>query len=212
MKLRALPLTLSVSMALAGAAWLAPTPADACGNSIRHKIHKPTKSVKKAEQLLADGKYERAVEMVRGLYPTVHRFQHGEANELQLRGQRVVALAVIRSGGQAQVGSKLRGRDVQAREVRLAWATMALDVQTWHDPDDLVLRTELAEALATNPVHHARAHTILDDLARRDLMPTARGYMILAALEKTRGDEDQSQAALNRCKEIAAGRGGCVIS
>jgi hypothetical protein len=197
---------------LAAVLALPPLPAHACGNSIRHKVHRPTKSVKKAELLLAKGAYQTATDMVRELHPFVHHYQRETSSALNLRAQRVVALAVVRSDGKADFGGKLRGSDRHARDVRIAWATMALDVQSWHAPDDLVLRTELAEALAATPVHRARAHALLADLAERDLMPTARGFMILAQLEQERGQKERSEAAALRCKEIAGGSGVCAWS
>lgn len=212
MKNKLRPASLVAVSCLAGLLALPPSPAQACGNSIRHRIHKPTKSVKKAEMLLADGKYQQAVDMVRGLYPQLHRYQHGDAAALTLRAQRVAALATVRSEGSTKLGGKLRGADQHARQVRVAWATMALEIQSWHDPIDLVLRTELAEALAATPIYRDRAHAMLDDLAKRDLMPTARGYMILAELEKVRGQADRSEAAALRCKEIAGGSGVCAWS
>jgi hypothetical protein len=204
--------SLVLPFALACVALVPASPAEACGNSMRHRIHKPTKSVRQAEMLLAQGKHRKAINMTRDLFPDVHRFQHGTQNDLWQRAQRVAALAVVRSDGKFDVGSKLSGRDDHSRNVKLAWATMALDIQTWHEPDDLVLRTELAEALAHNPVYHGRAHGILKDLANRDLMPTARGFVILAQLEKERGANQESTAAMSRCKEIAGETGVCAWS
>lgn len=204
--------SLVLPFALVCAAFVPATPAEACGNSMRHEIHRPTKSVRQAEMLLAQGKHRKAIEMTRDLFPDVHRFQHGAQDDLWRRAQRVTALAVIRSDGKFDVGRRLTGRDDHSRAVKLAWATMALDIQTWHEPDDLVLRTELAEALTKNPLHHARAHGILKDLADRDLMPTARGFVLLAQLEKERGADSESNAAILRCKEIAGETGVCAVS
>lgn len=210
MKIRVAPFVFPLVLALAAVA--TPSEVSACGNSMRHRIHKPTKTVRKAEQLLAKGKFEKAADMVRELQPTVHHYQHGDTSGTWRRAQRVAALAIVRSGGKVDLGPKLSGRSQDAKQVKLAWAMMALDVQTWFEPDDLVLRTQLAEALAANEIYQARAYDMLKDLADRDLMPTARGYALLAQLEDQRGNNGESEAAQKRCKQIAGAKGDCAWS
>ena len=78
---------------------------------------------------------------------------------------------------------------------------------TWHAAlasGNLLVRSQLAEALAADPYQVERARDMLRELADRDVMPTARGYAVLARLESETGRRD---TALARCEEL----GGAAV-
>ena len=57
------------------------------------------------------------------------------------------------------------------------------------------MQTDLGEALATFPEHHAAARRMLTSLEQRDLLTTAEGYGALAALRGRAADKPGWQGA-----------------
>jgi hypothetical protein len=121
------------------------------------------------------------------------------AAELATRAQRTLALATIRSGGKVEVSDGIGGDEAYAQQVAVAWAGLALTYQSATQSDNLLVRSQLAEALAADVYQADRAREMLRDLSSRDLMPTARGYAVLAHLEADAGARD---AALGRCRDL----------
>lgn len=146
------------------------------------------------------------------MFPAALRADHRhERRALFERGPRVLALAAVRSGGALPLGAALPGRTAAQRQAGLAWAAAILRVH--HARDEGVLRTsELAEALAMLPAERAEARALLAGLGDGDLLPTARAWGLLAALEREFGDEVAAGRATRRCREIAPAGDTCGVT
>jgi hypothetical protein len=182
--------------------------AGACLRKTKHRP-KPRQAdptlaaVQKAEKLLAKGDHGGAVKHARVALAELQALPPTGAADLPVRAQRAAAIAAVRSGGKVDLGAGLPGKTEQDQRTNVAWAQLVLTYQSALSPDNLVLSTQLAEALAADPYQRARAREILSDLASRDVMPTARGYTVLAKLEGDRGDATARDAAIHRCVEFA---------
>lgn len=200
-------------LALAALAVLAaPGAATACMNGVERRVDPTTRSIRAAEELLADGKHKAAVREVLEAFPTALRADdRGHRTSLFDRGQRVIALAVVRSGGGLKLDADLPGKTAADREAGLAWATMILRLHRARGNGGVLLTSELAEALALRPSERPAAHAILKELADGDIMPTARGWAILGGLEQARGDGDAAARAVARCKEISPAPNQCEL-
>jgi hypothetical protein len=194
-----------LSPILALAVLLVPArPADACHNAVERVIDPINQSVRRAEQLLADGAHQAAVRELARTFPELLRANHRDGRPaLFRRAQRTAALAVVRSDGAVRLGPRLSGRTPEQRHTALAWAAAILRLHHARS-GDLVVRVELAEALARRPAERAEARAILDELADLDLLPTARAWALLADLERERGDAAAEGRAARRCREIDA--------
>jgi hypothetical protein len=191
------------SFVLALAVLLLPArPADACHNAVERVVDPVNQSVRRAEQLLADGAHQKAVRELLASFPELLLANHRDARPaLFRRAQRAAALAVVRSDGAVKLGPRMTGRTAEQRQAALAWAAATLRLHHARS-GDLVVRVELAEALARRPAERAEAHAILDELADLDLLPTARAWSLLADLERERGDATAAARAARRCREI----------
>jgi hypothetical protein len=187
-------------------------PADACGNGVERVVDLTNKSIRQAETLLAEGKHQDAANMVLSTFPQALRLDHRDRKQnLFERGQRVLAVAVVRSQGALKLGKALPGKSAAERETSLAWAAGALRLHQAQSLGGLALTAELAEALALRPAEVTEAHGILKKLADDDLMPTPRAWAILGALEKARGDAEAADKSIQRCKEIAPDAKQCEV-
>lgn len=189
-------------------------PAHACGNEVERvvRVDPTAQSVRKAERLLASGSYRAAAREVLATFPAALQAEHRDARPgLFERGQRVLALATVRSGGALPLGRALAGRTAAQREAGLAWAAAILRVHHAR-AGGVLITSELAEALAQLPAERAEARTLLAELGDGDLLPTARSWALLAALERGFGDEVAAGRATRRCKEIAPSGDTCAIA
>lgn len=186
------------ALALAGA----PRPASACENIVVREIDPVVKSIRRAEALLARGDLKAAAREVLATFPDALRTgPHERKQALLRRGQRIVALALVRSGGAVRLGHDLPGKTAEQRAAGLAWAAGLLRLH-YARTGDVAVRAELAEALAAVPTERAEALAILRELGDGDLLPTARAWALLAALERDRGDATAAARADRRCREI----------
>lgn len=146
-----------------------------CMNPVTQAGNKAVKRVKKAEQLLTKGKYEKAAETV---WRRKYKF---DDPELQARAELVYATAALR----------LR-RDQD-------WALETL--QRMHDeqPDAPVVQARLAEAEAQIG-ELSIARELMQDLVDRDLVPDAWGWATAAL---SLDSKEAREAATARCEEIA---------
>jgi hypothetical protein len=184
--------------------WAAPS--DACLREMPKLAKKkiqvdPTKrDVIAAEKALAAGQHDKAGKLAKRAVPKLSELPPSDAAELATRAQRTLALAAVRSGGAVEVAPGIGGDDAYAKQVALAWAELTLTYQSALQSDDLLVRSQLAEALAADGYQVGRAREMLRDLSARDLMPTARAYAVLAHLE---GDDGGARdAALGRCRDL----------
>lgn len=197
-----------VLLLAACAALLAPRPASACENVVWRR-DPAVESVRRAEARLADASFHAAAREVLARFPRAADATHKDRRPaLFLRAQRVLALAVVRSGGAVALGDKLSGRTDAQRAAKLAWAAAILRLHAARR-GDVQVRAELAEALARRPLERPESLTLLRDLAAADILPTARAWALLATLEREAGDPDAAARATRRCREIAPGAATC---
>lgn len=186
-----------------------PSPATACMNEVERVVDTTNQAIRTAEELLARNNYRSAAKVVLGTFPKVLVADHQTRRQaLFHRGQRIVALAQIRSGGDIRIAG-LPARTDADREVALAWAAATLRLHAARGDTSVVLTSELAEALAQRPAERHEAHALLKELADADIMPTARAWSVLAALEQQRGDTNAAARATARCKELAPDDASC---
>jgi hypothetical protein len=114
----------------------------------------------------------------------------------------VLALAFSRAEGAIKVG-QWRKETAQDRGSNVAWAVQALRALADARKNDPAMKTDLAEVLARDPKTAVEASTILEELAAKDLVTSARGYRALAALRDARGEATGRDAALQRCRTMA---------
>ncbi|MCY1070040.1 hypothetical protein OV090_35180 [Nannocystis sp. RBIL2] len=201
-------------LALACSTLTVPAVADACGNSVMASLYR---RVHKAEAALDAGKYQRAARLARAELARQEGARHGD-KALERRARRVLALAVVRSGGDVRVEERGRG-DLLDEQPAISWAITALrqvrdDAIAAH-PDcaleparcsaDLVPSSagELAEALARSPDLRGEALATLGRLAEADLMPGPDAWAALARLRGEQGDAAGREAAILRCRQMA---------
>lgn len=203
-------LVLALSLALAGIVVGLPNHADACGNTVRRVVDRTQEYVQRAELLLAKGQYKKAVSTIRDAFGDKAVAAHDGGPNLLLhrRAQRILALAVVRSGGAVTIGMNLGGASNSRKDAALAWAVLALRLQLGEQPAP-GQTAELAEALAKQASGRDEAYTLLKGLGDGDLMPGAEGWALLAELSKERGDLEGSQRAVERCKQIGAANVQC---
>lgn len=202
-----------MTMAMTG---LAPSAAQACihGKAFRPpQVNPQLRDVRKAERLLAKNKHERAIKSARRAFAEFDQLPpDADVAPLFDRAQRTAAMAVVRAGGAVDLGGGWSGETEQERDRNLQWAAFIMQHQAARNPDNLVIQTEYAEALTKIPLHEEVAHGILVALSEDDLMPTARGYALLAQLQVDRGDEGASEVSLSRCEDIAGNRKACTVA
>jgi hypothetical protein len=202
-----------------GAAAL-PRDAAACGGewypevSIDHRIH----GVAQAEKSLANGNRLAAAASVLRMMPHIKTLK-SKPGSLVARAERVLAVALSRSQGalavDREVPSEVLGAWRGAKEgesaANLAWSVNVLKRQSSAKADDVSLKTDLAEAMARLPEHRSEARSILEDLAKRDLIASPEGYAALASLRSASGDQDGQKLALKRCEAMAKSQDACIL-
>jgi hypothetical protein len=120
------------------------------------------------------------------------------ADAVLLEMQHAAAVAAARAeGGLGPLGA---GMDVEGdRQANLHWAVLVLRYQLVLVDNHPRRQVELAYALAPLRYHADLARAMLVDLAARDLMPNADGWVLLARLERRVGDTRAERAALASC-------------
>jgi len=131
----------------------------------------------------------------------------------------VLAVALSRNQGVLPVASEVpsevlgtwRGTGEGEAAANMAWSVSVLKRQSASKSDDVALKTDLAEAMARIPEQRAEARTILEELARRDLIASPEGYAALASLRSQSGDADGQKLALKRCEAMAKSQDACIL-
>ncbi|PCC67984.1 hypothetical protein SAMN02745121_04673 [Nannocystis exedens] len=206
-------LALALSLAVTGAVVSLPNVADACGNTVRRLVDSGQEYVQRAELLLAKAQYRKAVSTIREAFgdKAIAAHMKGPGAHLHGRAQRIVALAVARSGGAVAIGMDLGGAAQSRKDAAIAWAVLALRLQAGDQPTP-AQTAELAEALARQTSGRAEAYDLLKGLGDGDLMPTAQGWALLAELSKERGDVEGSKTAVERCVKMRARGVKCELT
>lgn len=193
--------------------------ARACGGEwypevmVDPRIH----GVAQAEKALQSGKHLSAAASVLRMMPHIKTLK-SKPSSLVGRAERVLAVALSRAGGALAVQSEVPrevlgawagGKEGQASR-NVAWSVEVLKRQSGSKADDVALKTDLAEAMSRVPEHRQEARTILEDLAKRDLIASPEGYAALAMLRSQSGDTDGQKLALKRCEAMAKNQDACV--
>lgn len=194
--------------------------AKACGGewypevTVDPRIH----GVAQAEKALQSGKHLAAAASVLRMMPHIKTLK-SKPSSLVGRAERVLAVALSRAQGalpvQSEVPREVLGAWAGSKEgetsQNMAWSVEVLKRQSGAKADDVALKTDLAEAMARLPEHRQEARTILEDLAKRDLIASPEGYAALALLRSQSGDADGQKLALKRCEAMAKNQDACVI-
>jgi hypothetical protein len=125
-----------------------------------------------------------------------------DAPTRELRALRILAIALARTDGALTVPGRFFANTAALRGQNIEWSIATLRLLNQRRPNDPVLESELGEALAHAPVHHAEAESILSSLATRDLMGSAHAYAELARLRILKGDAAASREAALRCQAM----------
>ena len=194
--------------------------ARACGGEwypevmVDPRIH----GVAQAEKALQSGKHLAAAASVIRMMPHIKTLK-SKPGDLVGRAERVLAVALSRAQGvlpvQAEVPREVLGAWAGGKQGEsagnMAWSIDVLKRQSGSKADDVALKTDLAEAMARVPEHRQEARTILEDLAKRDLIASPEGYAALAMLRSQSGDADGQKLALKRCEAMAKNQDACVL-
>jgi hypothetical protein len=174
--------------------------------------------VAQAEKSLSGGNRLAAAASVIRMMPHIKTLK-AKPGSLVGRAERVLAVALARSGGVLPVAHEVPREVLGAWEGakpgqstdNLAWSAEVLRRQSNAKADDVQLKTELAEALAQLPAHRAEARSILEDLAKRDLVASPEGYATLAQLRQETGDQAGQKLALSCCQAMAKSQDACAL-
>ncbi len=201
---------LVVAVGAAAIAAPCPRPAEACGNAMILATDANVRAIKEAEEKLNDGNpAEAATVAEKKLLPaplvanwhsmTVNAGTKDKAELLANRALRIFTLACVRlDGAIGPWGNAMPWK----RKANVQWATSLLKGLHWAKPGDAASKTDYAEALAKTGAPEAK--TMLEELAARDVLATPYAYAALAALRASADDAAGRDAALAKCKTMAA--------
>ena len=175
-------------------------------------------SNEQAKKALSSGNRLAAAASVIRMMPHIKSLK-SKPGSLVGRAERVLAVALSRSGGVLPVAAEVprevlggwEGTKEGEASVNLSWSVDVLRRQSAAKADDVVLKTELGEALSRMPEHRDEARQLLEDLAKRDLIASPEGYAALASLRSQSGDADGQKLALKRCEAMAKSQDACVL-
>ena len=194
-----------------GVAWLCPNgivASDATVAGVRH-----------AEKLLDEGNPVEALREVRSLLaPTRARWLRSAKIECQslsdgdvFEERQPSAKGLTRKAQRILVLGNLRLDDcpTTARDDLRDQAVAVLEQNLKANPKGPIEQADYAEAIAT--IRPAVAKKTLEDLAARDVLPSAYGWATLARLRASAGDEHGRDAALATCKRVTKSAAVCKL-
>jgi hypothetical protein len=201
----------------------APAEGRACGNSTRHAMHHVTA----IKELVEQGRHKQAVAALREVFKDdmlALKGLPGDEQRLLARGHSTLAVIVARSRGAVELEPGIGGKQPAKRAAAIEWA---INSMRWHlsgnidsfelvcSPgkcrgiDDPERSAILAELLALRADGRAEALGILRGLAKDDLMPSAQGWAVLAALQRQGGEAEAATLSASRCEQIAGTPAAC---
>jgi len=172
-------LAVVISMAATAASGVA----SACGNGTERRLNLLVAAIAKAERDVSEGRPRLAAQAVLNGYPRI-RGQVIGRNPVADRALRVMARAVVRTGGAIDARRRFPGATDEERRKNARWARQVLRGFVNRNPKDAAARTDYAEALARMPERGAEAERLLSALAKQDLVSSAQGYAALAKLRR----------------------------
>jgi len=214
-----LPSIVGVAMLVCAAV---PSAVLACHNIIAITVDELARRVTHAEKRLTEGDTVGAVQVLRfalgisrggaqGEYELAADPRSPGVARVRARGERLLAVAVVRRDGLVD-RPRLRAGWVPdgVRAANFVWAERILGNARRDSPDAPVAIARHAEALARIPGRSAEALTALGELDRRDLVPDAWGYAVLARLADTRHDVAARDRAVRQCTTLGGAHAGAV--
>ena len=216
---RFLARTLALTVGACATAGMISTDASACGGGWYEPIieidHRPY-GLTIAERHIDRGEYQAAAGVIIRMIPHIKQLKPTSSDIIE-RAHRVLAVATARSGGELDVGLEVPahvqgswlGKTAEDRTANLDWSIASLRTLSEDAEDDPALGTELAEALAQVDEHRDEAKTILEKLAKKDLVASPHGYATLASLRAETGDSKGQKVALKRCEAMAVDAATC---
>lgn len=204
----------------------APRAARACGNTITLTVDELARRVTAAEKLLTAGNTVGAVQSLRfalaiargtasrggfGGYELTSDVRALPAVRVRVRAERLFALAVVRRDGLVD-RRRLRAGWVpdSVRAANFVWAEGVLGAALRDAPDGPEAIAHHAEALARLPNRANDAASALRELDRRDLMPDAWAYAVLARLSEASRDTPTRDRAAAQCVTLAGAHADAV--
>jgi len=208
--------TLFRSIALAAAALgsvgIVTEDAHACGDAWvpEVQIDYRVDGIARAEKTYGKGRHVAAAASVIRMMPHAKNLEP-KKSALVARAVRMLAVATARESGALPVAREVPGyaqgtwlgKTAEDRAKNLAWAIETLRKIDGIKKDDPAVKTDLAEALAKVDAHRAEARSVLEALAKKDLVATPEGYAVLAELRSSNGDAAGGKLALARCEAMA---------
>jgi hypothetical protein len=171
----------------------------ACKNSIAAAEDRMVQVLTEADAHLREGRPGAALQLTLQHHPDLKTARDGD--RFTARAQRIFAAALVRMEGLASV----RGFDASTsdeRRANLEWAVVTLRSADRRQKNNPAIQAELAEALSALPEHQQEAFHMLEDLARRDLVPNPYAYRALGRLRRLAGDEAAARAALEKAEML----------
>jgi hypothetical protein len=187
----------------------APGTASACGTAVYREIDSSAQLVAQAETALSEGKLGKAAAKAVQAYPALKIIKPGQV-PLADRALRIIALANVRRDGNLSVAG-FKGESAADRAANLEWSIDALRGLNAKRANNPSYQTDLGEALAKVPAHHAEALKILGELATKDLLTSAEGYAALARLRAENGDNTARDEAVKRCEAMSKTPRLCAV-
>ena len=179
-----------------------PHEARACGESIAFEIDPNVLLLSQADADLSGGKPHAAALNALKAFPKIKSAKPG-SSPLLARAQRIVAMSIVRTDGMLTAGKEFSASTSDERRQNLELAVGTLRRLSAAKKNTPSAETDLGEALAKLPETQPEALAILDKLARKDLVTSARGYQALAELRRCAGDEEGHVAALKKYEALA---------
>jgi predicted Zn-dependent protease len=143
------------------------------------------KLIAKAESAFEQGKYDKVIDLLADDSLLLRDHRQGD------RRMELVAIANIRTA-------------------RPAAGVMSLRFLLKKSPDDPYLLTRLAEGLSKSKRGAEEASMILERLSKDDLVPDAKGYLVLAELRAKAKDPAGAEEARKRCTQMSGSAGECA--
>lgn len=171
----------------------------ACKNSIAAVEERMVQLLSEADTDLREGRHGAAMQLMLQHHPDLKTAT--DPDRFTSRARRIFAAGLVRVDGLAS----LRGFDASTsaeRRANLEWAVATLRSIDERQQNNPAIQAELAEALSTLPEHQQEALAMLEDLARRDLVPNPWAYRALARLRRLTGDEAGERAALEKADAL----------
>lgn len=201
MKFRsALRLLSAASLAVTFGLLAQPNEAKACGDSISFEVDPQVLLLSQAETELNGGKAKAAALTTMKVFPKIKT--QTTAHHLLARGQRVVAMAIVRTDGFLTAGKDFQAASNDERRANLEWAVTTLRRLAAAKKNNPAAETDLAEGLAKLPETRSEALAVLEKLAKKDLVPSARAWSTLAKLRKANGDDTGYEAAMKKFEAL----------